>query len=155
LRARDACHCLLKKSTRQLPVLVFQFHDKENAVFLDDNLISWSPKRQPTVSRSNVEAEYRAVADGVAETCWLRQLLLELNSPLRGATVVYCDNVGVVYLSTNPFSISEPSILRLIYTSSGSESPSVKFTFCTFPLRPSTPTSSRKVCRRPSSQSYV
>ena len=72
------------------------------AVFLGDNLISWSSKRQPTVSRSSAEAEYRAVANGVAEACWLRQLLQELLHPLRHATVVYCDNVSAVYLSSNP-----------------------------------------------------
>jgi hypothetical protein len=71
-------------------------------VFLGDNLISWSSKRQQTVSRSSAEAEYRAVANGVAEASWLRQLLLELHSPLTRATVVYCDNISAVYLSTNP-----------------------------------------------------
>jgi hypothetical protein len=48
------------------------------AVFLGDNLVSWSAKRQTVVSRSSAEAEYRAVANGVAEATWLRQLLLEL-----------------------------------------------------------------------------
>jgi hypothetical protein len=72
------------------------------AVFLGDKLISWSSKRQPTVSRSSAEAEYRAVANGVAEACWLRQLLQELHHPLRRATVVYCDNISAVYLSSNP-----------------------------------------------------
>ena len=71
-------------------------------VFLGDNLISWSSKRQHTVSRSSAEAEYRAVANAVAEASWLRQLLEELHSPLRRATVVYCDNISAVYLSTNP-----------------------------------------------------
>ena len=72
------------------------------AVFLGANLVSWSSKRQNTVSRSSAEAEYRAVVNGVAETCWLRQLLQELHAPLPRSTLVYCDNVSAVYLSTNP-----------------------------------------------------
>ena len=72
------------------------------AVFLGGNLVSWSSKRQPVVSRSSAEAEYRAVANGVAEASWLRQLLAELHSPLSRSTLVYCDNVSAVYLSTNP-----------------------------------------------------
>ena len=71
------------------------------AVFLGDNLISWSSKRQSTVSRSSAEAEYRAVANGVAEATWLRQLLQELRAPLRHATLVYCDNISVVYMTSN------------------------------------------------------
>jgi hypothetical protein len=71
-------------------------------VFLSTNLISWSSKRQNVVSRSSAEAEYRAVANGVAEACWLRQLLQELHAPLTNSTLIYCDNVSVVYLSTNP-----------------------------------------------------
>jgi hypothetical protein len=72
------------------------------AVFLGDNLVSWSSKRQNTVSRSSAEAEYRAVANGVAEATWLRQLLFELHAPPRRATLVYCDNVSAVYMSSNP-----------------------------------------------------
>jgi hypothetical protein len=72
------------------------------AVFLGGSLVSWSSKRQPTVSRSSAEAEYRAVANGVAEASWLRQLLQELHQPLNSACLVYCDNVSAVYLSTNP-----------------------------------------------------
>jgi len=72
------------------------------AVFLGGSLISWSSKRQPTVSCSSAEAEYRAVANGVAEASWLRQLLQELHHPLASASLVYCDNVSAVYLSTNP-----------------------------------------------------
>jgi hypothetical protein len=61
-----------------------------------------SLKRQNVVSRSSAEAEYRAMANGVAEACWLRQLLQELHAPLTNSTLVYCDNVSAVYLSTNP-----------------------------------------------------
>jgi hypothetical protein len=54
------------------------------------------------VSRSSAEAEYRAVANAVAESCWLRLLLAELHHPLKKVTVVYCDNISVVYMSSNP-----------------------------------------------------
>jgi hypothetical protein len=71
-------------------------------VFLGDNLISWSAKRQTVISRSSAEAKYRVVANGVAEDTWLRQLLHELQTPPSRCTLVYCDNVSDVYLSTNP-----------------------------------------------------
>ncbi|XP_066323915.1 uncharacterized mitochondrial protein AtMg00810-like [Miscanthus floridulus] len=65
-------------------------------VFLGDSLVSWSSKRQPTVSRSSAEAEYRAVANAAAECCWLRNLLHELHVDVRKATVIYCDNISAV-----------------------------------------------------------
>ncbi|WVZ56997.1 hypothetical protein U9M48_007445 [Paspalum notatum var. saurae] len=71
-------------------------------LFLGDNLVSWSSKRQTTVSCSSAEAEYRAVAHAMAETCWLRQLLQELHAPISSATIVYCDNVSAVYMTANP-----------------------------------------------------
>jgi gluconate kinase len=72
------------------------------AVFLGDNLVSWSTKRQTVVSCSSAEADYRAVANGVTEATWLRQLLHELQIPPSRCTLAYCDNISAVYLSTNP-----------------------------------------------------
>ncbi|GJR40177.1 ribonuclease H-like domain-containing protein [Tanacetum coccineum] len=71
-------------------------------VFLGNNLLSCSSKRQLTLSRSSAEAEYCGVANVVAGTCWLRNLLRELHTPLSSAMLVYCDNVSAVYLSCNP-----------------------------------------------------
>jgi hypothetical protein len=71
------------------------------AVFLGDNLVSWSAKWQTVVSRSSAEAEYCAVANSVAEATWLRQLLHELQTPPSRCTLVYCDNISTVYLFTN------------------------------------------------------
>nr|GEV19443.1 ribonuclease H-like domain-containing protein [Tanacetum cinerariifolium] len=71
-------------------------------VFLGDNLLSWSSKRQQTISHSSAEAKYQGVANVVAETAWLRNLLRELHSSLSAATLVYCDNVSATYLSANP-----------------------------------------------------
>lgn len=71
-------------------------------VFLCDSLISWSSKRQHTVSRSSAEVEYRGVANAVGEALWFQNLFLELGCPLTKATIIYCDNISAVYLSSNP-----------------------------------------------------
>ncbi|XP_050876752.1 uncharacterized mitochondrial protein AtMg00810-like [Lathyrus oleraceus] len=42
-------------------------------VFIGDNLISWSSKRQSTLSRSSAEAEYRGIANIVSESCWIKE----------------------------------------------------------------------------------
>lgn len=57
-------------------------------VYLGDNLISWSSKRQMTVSRYIAKAEYRGVANVVAEATWLHSLLFEMKMPLHRATIV-------------------------------------------------------------------
>ena len=48
-------------------------------VYLGPNLISWSAKKQPTVSRSSSKAEYRALAQTSAELSWLGMLLTKLH----------------------------------------------------------------------------
>uniref|UniRef100_A0A453EVF2 Copia protein n=1 Tax=Aegilops tauschii subsp. strangulata TaxID=200361 RepID=A0A453EVF2_AEGTS len=71
-------------------------------VYLGPSLISWPSKREPTVSRSSAEAEYRAMANAVTECSWIRQLLQKLLLDVSTATIVYCDSVSAVYLSANP-----------------------------------------------------
>nr|GEU88253.1 hybrid signal transduction histidine kinase M [Tanacetum cinerariifolium] len=55
-----------------------------------------------TTSLVGAKAEYQGVANVVAETAWIRNLLCELHSPLLTATLVYCDNVSAVYMLANP-----------------------------------------------------
>lgn len=45
------------------------------AIYLGCNLVSWSARKQKTVSRSSTESEYKALADTVAELTWLQTLL--------------------------------------------------------------------------------
>jgi histone deacetylase 1/2 len=72
------------------------------AVFFGPNLVSWSARKQPTVSRSSTEAEYKALANGTAEGTWIQSLLKELRISQPRAPVLWCDNLGATYLAANP-----------------------------------------------------
>jgi histone deacetylase 1/2 len=73
-----------------------------HAVFLGGNLVAWSSRKQPTVSRSSTEAEYKSVANATAEIMWIQGLLRELGVFLSRAPCLWCDNLGATYLSVNP-----------------------------------------------------
>ncbi|PHT66383.1 hypothetical protein T459_30808 [Capsicum annuum] len=64
--------------------------------------ISWCSKRQPTVSLSTTEAEYRATAMTTLECTWLTQLLKDLHQPVEYAIPLYCDNQSAIRLAENP-----------------------------------------------------
>ncbi|GJW04091.1 putative RNA-directed DNA polymerase [Tanacetum coccineum] len=72
------------------------------AIYLGSNLISWTARKQRTVSRSSTEAEYKALADTVAELTWLQALLNELGIRSSSTPILWCDNLGATYLSANP-----------------------------------------------------
>lgn len=72
------------------------------AVFLGPNIISWSSRKQATVSRSSTEAEYKSLDNATAEVMWIQTLLRELCLPQPKAAVLWCDNIGATYLSANP-----------------------------------------------------
>jgi histone deacetylase 1/2 len=73
-----------------------------HAIFLGSNLVSWSSRKQPTVSRSSTEAEYKSVANATAEIMWIQGLLKELGVFLRRAPSLWCDNLSATYLAANP-----------------------------------------------------
>lgn len=47
-------------------------------VYVGTNLISWSSRKQATVSRSSVESEYKGLTNARAEVVWIQSLLGEL-----------------------------------------------------------------------------
>jgi len=72
------------------------------AIFLGANLISWSVRKQATISRSSTEAEYESMMNATAELIWLESLMAELDIKLRQPPCLWCDNLGATYLSANP-----------------------------------------------------
>jgi histone deacetylase 1/2 len=72
------------------------------AIFVGPNLVSWSARKQDTVSRSSTEAEYKALANATAELIWVEALLAELGVKLKEKPCLWCDNLGATYLFVNP-----------------------------------------------------
>ncbi|XP_071680293.1 uncharacterized protein [Lolium perenne] len=72
------------------------------AIFVGPNLVSWSARKQDTVSRSSTEAEYKSLANATAELIWVEALLAELGVKLKQKPRLWCDNLGATYLSVNP-----------------------------------------------------
>ena len=54
------------------------------------------------VARSSAEAEYRALALGVYEALWIKQLLSELHLLPNSPVMVYCDNKAAIDIANNP-----------------------------------------------------
>ena len=69
-------------------------------VYLGRNPISWSSKKQRTVARSSTKVEYRSVANRVVE--FICSLLTDLGILLPNCPIIYCDNIGVTQLCSNP-----------------------------------------------------
>lgn len=71
-------------------------------IFLGDSLVSWRTKKQPTVSRSSAELEYRAMADTTCELKWLKRLLQMLGFEHDQPIPLHCDRKSAIHIATNP-----------------------------------------------------
>ncbi|KAF2313920.1 hypothetical protein GH714_020592 [Hevea brasiliensis] len=72
------------------------------AIFMGSNLISWSVRKQNTVACSSTEAEHHAVGAAATEVVWIQSLLREISQVSPIVPILWCDNIGVTYLSANP-----------------------------------------------------
>ncbi|KAG7593249.1 Retrotransposon Copia-like N-terminal [Arabidopsis thaliana x Arabidopsis arenosa] len=72
------------------------------SMFIGDSVISWRSKKQPTVSRSSAEAEYRALALASCELVWLHYLLQDLKVTNSSVPILFSDSTAAVYIATNP-----------------------------------------------------
>ena len=64
--------------------------------------MTWKSKKQSVVARSNAEAEFRAMAQGVCELLWLKIILEDLKIKWDGPMRLYCDNKAAISIAHNP-----------------------------------------------------
>lgn len=69
--------------------------------FVGGNLVTWRSKKQSVVTRSNVEAEYRAIAHGVCELL-LKMLLSELRFSVSHPMHLFYDNKAALSIAHDP-----------------------------------------------------
>lgn len=73
-------------------------------------LVSWKSKKQPTVSRSPAEAEYKAMADTCCEITWLLALLKDFNIHSLTPVRLFCDNKSALHIAPMLCSMSVQNI---------------------------------------------
>jgi len=65
--------------------------------------ISWSNKREPTITLSTMEAEYMANTQATKEAIWITKLMMDLGyTEEKKVMVIQCDNQGAISLTKNP-----------------------------------------------------
>lgn len=73
-----------------------------HCVYFGTNLIAWASKKQPVVSRSSAESEYRSLANAAAELLWLHSLCSELGVRYTAPSKLWSDNKSALALASNP-----------------------------------------------------
>jgi hypothetical protein len=68
---------------------------------LGGKLISWTSKKQNSVSTSTAEAEYVAAGSCCAQVLWMRNQLLDYDLQLSKIPI-YCDNTSAIAIANNP-----------------------------------------------------
>lgn len=79
--------------THMLTWLVVPLIDVQPAdiVFFGSNLICWSAKKQPIVSRNSTEEKYRGSAMAVVELLYISKLFKDIGFFLGVSPVLWCD----------------------------------------------------------------
>lgn len=70
-------------------------------VKIGDSLVSWKSKKQNTVSRSSVVAEYGALAIMTAEITWILGLMADPGIKRTRPADIQCDSKADIHMATN------------------------------------------------------
>ena len=67
---------------------------------LHDTAISWTSKRQESVAKSTMEAEYITLAHTGCHAAWIIGFMEEVGYPLSGPLPLFCDNEAAITNAT-------------------------------------------------------
>ncbi|KAJ9542728.1 hypothetical protein OSB04_029234 [Centaurea solstitialis] len=81
---------------------------------LDGKLVSWTSKKQNSVSTSTAEAEYVAAEICCAQVLWLRNQLQDYDLQLSKIPI-YCDNTSAIAIANNPVLHSKTKHIEVRY----------------------------------------
>jgi hypothetical protein len=70
--------------------------------FLGGCLVSWSSKKQSTVSMSTAKVEYIAAATCCTQVIWMKQMLEDIHIHYDEPIPIFCDNTSAINISKNP-----------------------------------------------------
>ncbi|TYK01171.1 Copia protein [Cucumis melo var. makuwa] len=84
------------------PSLVSRKSTSDYCTFVWGNLVTWRSKKQSVVTRSSVEAEYRAMSLGICEEIWLQKVLSDLHQECETLLKLFCDNKAAISIANNP-----------------------------------------------------
>jgi len=83
-----------------------------SAIFLRPNLISWWSYKQHVITRSSTKAEYRSLAQSLADIIWIQALLKELYIS-SSTPVMVSGNQSVVVIVNNPVFQSKTKYMEI------------------------------------------
>lgn len=86
---------------------------------MGSNLISYKSKKQFTVFRSSVEAEYRAMTQTCCELIWILEVLSDLRVSELELVALHCDNQAVIQIASNPVCYERAKHIEMIAISFG------------------------------------
>ena len=69
---------------------------------IGSKIVSWSSKKQKTVSLSSVEAGYIATTDATCEAVLHRRILSDMEHYEESSTTIYYDSMSAIAMSKNP-----------------------------------------------------
>ncbi|CAM8963494.1 unnamed protein product [Rhodiola kirilowii] len=73
-----------------------------HCVMIGPCIISWKTKKQPVVSRSSTESEYRSMTAVCCELSWLARLISDMGVKVQAVIPLHCDNKAALHIAHNP-----------------------------------------------------